>query len=136
MVTYGLLPRRSVCSVSFLAVRIIVNADIITEGRTFRQGHSSPSPHRERCLLDPLVIPKTPASWPPRHDSTRLRQTCVSGHVASFPPKYRHCPIKDRVVAPVATSSLPSSIVLMSREHEGDVENDFRKAGSYLLRGL
>ena len=30
----------------------------------------------------PSSTPKTPASWHPRHDSTRLRQTCVAGHVA------------------------------------------------------
>ena len=82
--TNRLLPCRSVCSVSFLKVIIIFNSDKITEGRTFCQGHSSPFPHRERCLLNPLVIPQSPASWPPRHDLTGLNPTRVAGHVVSI----------------------------------------------------
>ena len=71
---------------------------------------------------DAFSIPPSTPKHPPcglpdptRRVSDRLGSLAMS---RPFPPKYHHCPIIDHAVTHVVTSSWPSSIVLMSREHE------------------
>ena len=85
-------------------------------------------------FLTPSSTPKTPASWPPRPDSTGLRPTCVAGHVVSIFPRNAYNGHQTPCRDPVVMSPCPSWNVFMALEHEGDVDFDFRQAGSYILK--
>ena len=82
----------------------------------------------------PSSSPKTPASWPPRPDSTRLGPTCVADHDVSFFIQTPTEPLKHHVMTPVVMSFVASWNVFMALEHDGDVDFDFRQAGSYILK--
>ena len=118
---------------SFLADVIIFNTDKST-GDTTRPHHSSPFSYRDRCVLDTLVDPQAPSSWPPRPDSTGLGQTCVADHVVSFHAQKSSVPLKPHVVTHVVMSLSPSWIVVKAREHERDVVFVFRKTGPCVLK--
>ena len=82
----------------------------------------------------PSSTPKTPSSWPPRPDSTGLRPTCVAGHVVSIFPLNAYNGHQTPCRDPVVMSPCPSWNVFMAFEHDGDVDFDFRQAGSYILK--
>ena len=85
-------------------------------------------------LSTPSSTPEAPASWPPRPAPTGLGQTCVAGHVVSFPARSPSTPIRDRVVTLVVTSPRASLNALWRRETTVDVAFENWKAGSCILR--
>ena len=85
-------------------------------------------------FLTPSSTLKTPSSWPPRPDSTGLRPTCVADHVASIFPRNAYNGHQTPCRDPVVMSPCPSWNVFLALEHEGDVDFDFRQAGSYILK--
>ena len=82
----------------------------------------------------PRRPPEAPASWPPRPAPTGLGQTCVAGHVVSFPARSPSTPIRDRVVTLVVTSPRASLNALWRRETTVDVAFENWKAGSCILK--
>ena len=72
-----------------LVLRFILIPSFATRVLSLKVTHSDKPirPHfhnRTDAFSTPSSTPQTPASWPPRHDSTRVGQICVTGHVVSF----------------------------------------------------